>query len=525
MKIKPLGKVLILIIAVGIGIGGWKLWQQFGSGAVGGGEPIAGVSKPVKISGDQGLLGRPLRVGVVTWPGYAGGIVANGGFKPNRESIYWNNHKLLVEFMLMEDVDARGKAFAKGGPDGVDIVWSTVDFWANELPGFRKGGVDSKAIMQVDWSKGGDAIVVSGNIRRIEDLVDKKIALALFTPSHWLLEHSLQNSSLTDSQQSKIVKGLIGKNASPDARIDFVAGKVDAAVVWEPDVAEALAKRPGSRVLLSTKTASNLIADLMVAKTDFIKAHPDVIKAFVQGWFDGTEEANRRPEFAAKVLMDNEPLYKDLGEAETMNQLSAVKWADLADNTQMFGLDGGEPLFDRIFDQAGRAWVKRGYITQPVSASSARDTSFLQEIYNSGEVKVSAPKPDENIPKPSEQKKQEAPVMTKPVNIYFATGKAAIDPNGKGILDQVALTAQTYANAYIRVEGNTDNVGSKAANVALSQQRAQAVVNYLVNRYGFNRNRFIVKGNGPNNPVATNASEDGRSKNRRTDIKVVPADN
>lgn len=525
MKIKPLGKVLVLILAIGLCIGGWSLWQRMSAGGGGSAGPIAGVPKAEKIGGDQGILGRPLRVGVVTWPGYAGGIVANNGFKPNRECIYWNGHKLLVEFMLMEDVDARGKAFAKGGPEGVDIVWSTVDFWANELPGFRKGGVDSKAIMQVDWSRGGDAIVVAGNIRKIEDLVDKKIALALFTPSHWLLEYSLQNSSLTDSQQSKIVKGLIGKNASPDARIDFVAGKVDAAVVWEPDVAEALAKRPGSRVLLSTKTASNLIADLMVARSDFIKDHPDVIKAFVQGWFDGTAEANRRPDLAAKVLMENEPLYKDLGQEETLNQLSAVKWADLADNTQMFGLDGSEPLFDRIFDQAGRAWVKRGYITQPVSASSARDISYLKEIYDEGEVKVAAPKPDANIPKPTEEKKKETPVMTKPVNIYFATGKANIDPNGKGILDQIALTAQTYANAYIRVEGNTDNVGSKASNVALSQQRAQAVVNYLVNKYGFNRDRFIVKGNGPNSPVADNSTEDGRGRNRRTDIKIVPADN
>ena len=163
---------------------------------------------------DQGLLGRPLRVGVVTWPGYGGGIVANNGFKPNRDSIYWKNHKLLVEFMLMEDVDARAKAFASGGNDGVDVVWSTVDFWANELPGFVKGGVKARAVMQVDWSRGGDAIVADQTIRRIEDLKGKKISLALFTPSHWLLEYNLENSSLDEGDQTKIVKSLIGKNAS-----------------------------------------------------------------------------------------------------------------------------------------------------------------------------------------------------------------------------------------------------------------------------------------------------------------------
>ena len=103
----------------------------------------------------------------------------------------------------MEDVDARAKAFASGGKDGVDIVWSTVDFWANELPGFIKGGVKAKAILQVDWSRGGDAIVADRSIQRIEDLKGKRVSLALFTPSHWFLEYNLQNSSLDDTEQSK----------------------------------------------------------------------------------------------------------------------------------------------------------------------------------------------------------------------------------------------------------------------------------------------------------------------------------
>ncbi|MBX3119729.1 MAG: OmpA family protein [Fimbriimonadaceae bacterium] len=522
MKVKPLGKVVILIIVLGVVIGGYQYINRPKDGS-----PFFGIggSGGTKIEGDQGILGRPLRVGIVTWPGYAGGLVANGGFKPNKECIYYKNHKLLVEFLLMEDVDVRAKAFAKGGPDGVDIVWSTVDFWANELPGLNKGGVKSRAIMQVDWSRGGDAIVAAGNINRIEDLAGKQVALALFTPSHWLLEYSLQNSSLDESQQERIVKNIVGKNASPDARIDFVAGKVDAAVVWEPDVSEALAKRPGSKVIVSTKTAANLIADLMVAREDFIAEHPDVIKAFIEGWFDGTAEANRRPDLAVKVLMDNEPLYKDLGQKETLNQLSTVKWADLVDNTKMFGLDGSEPLFDRIFKQASTSWVRRGYITQAVTPGQAKNDKFLREIYAATpkDARVKPEVDESKFPtKPPEEKVTERAIMTKPVNIYFATGQSSLDPNAKGVLDQIALTAQTYSNAYIRVEGNTDSVGSADKNVQLSQQRAQAVVNYLVNQYGFNRSRFIAKGNGPNKPIASNGTNEGRAKNRRTDILVVP---
>jgi NitT/TauT family transport system substrate-binding protein len=510
VRLKPAGKIFALLLVVaGAVVGGWRFLRG----------PAGGTS----VGGPQGVLGRPLRVGVVTWPGYAGGIVANNGFRPNKDCIYWNRDNLLVEFMLMEDVDARAKAFQRGGQDGVDIVWSTVDFWANELPGFVKNGVKAKAIMQVDWSRGGDAIVADESIQRIEDLHGKKISLALFTPSHWLLEYSLENSSLDEGAQAQIVKNLVGKNASPDARSDFVAGKVDAAVVWEPDVTEALSKRPGSHVIASSEQAANLIADLMVAREDFIKENPDACRAFIKGWLDGTEQANRKPDQVVRLLISNEPLYKELGEQGTRDGLPKVKWADLADNTRMFGLDGSEPFFDRIFLQASRAWVKRGYISQPVSPSQAKDDHFLREIYAAvpQEVRPRASMAEVTPRPPTEAQKQKPAFMTKPVNIHFASGSAGLDINARQLLDPVATLAQTYSNTYIRVEGNTDSTGSATANVALSQRRAQAVVGYLVARYGLNRARFIARGNGPNKPVASNGTESGRAKNRRTDVSVV----
>lgn len=524
MKIKPIGKILILIVALGVLVGAYRLWRKHETGGGVVGAAATGPDAPVSVEGDQGLLGRPLRVGVVTWPGYVGGLVANEGFKPNKQCIYWNNHKLLVQFMLMEDANVRSKAFAKGGDGGVDIVWSTVDFWANELPGFVKNDLQAKAIMQVDWSRGGDAIVADNSIKRIEDLRGKKISLALFTPSHWLLEYSLENSSLDEAAQTSIVKSLVGHDASPDARADFVAGKVDAAVVWEPDVTEALKKRPNSHVLVSSKTAANLIADLMVARADFIKEHPDVIKAFIQGWFDGTEEANRNPDHAVKVLMASEPLYKDLGEAATRDQLSSVRWADLADNTKMFGLDGAEPLFDRLFKQASVAWVKRGYISQAVTPAVAKDDSFVRGMFDAVPKEARVVTPPEEFkfpPKAPPAKSTESALMTKPVTIVYAAGSASLDANAKTILDQVALTAQAYSNAYIRVEGNTDNQGNPARSAPLSTQRAQAVVNYLTSHYSLNGSRFIAVGNGESKPVATNSTPEGRAKNRRTDIKVI----
>src|SRR5436305_10209008 len=151
---------------------------------------------PKTLSCQESLLGRPLRVGIVEWPGYAGGIVANNGLKPNEGSIFYQKHSLCVQFVLLDDLDTSARAFALGGENGVDVVWSTVDSWAKELPELMKEDLKARVIMQVDWSRGGDAIVADNSIHRIEDLYHKKVSLALYTPSQWLFEYNLQQSRL-----------------------------------------------------------------------------------------------------------------------------------------------------------------------------------------------------------------------------------------------------------------------------------------------------------------------------------------
>ena len=78
-----------------------------------------------------------------------------------------------------------------------------------------------------------------------------------------------------------------------------------------------------------------------------------------------------------------------------------------------------------------------------------------------------------------------------------------------------------FQNAYVQVEGNTDNVGARPSNLTLSKQRAEAVVAYLVERHRLDRSRFVAIGNGPDHPVADNRTTEGRELNRRTDFKII----
>ena len=87
---------------------------------------------------------------------------------------------------------------------------------------------------------------------------------------------------------------------------------------------------------------------------------------------------------------------------------------------------------------------------------------------------------------------------------------------------QVVPQVQIAGGMYIRVEGNTDNVGDESWNQGLSERRARAIVDYLVSR-GVDPRRLVARGNGSAKPLAGNHTAEGRARNRRTDILFIPA--
>jgi len=98
--------------------------------------------------------------------------------------------------------------------------------------------------------------------------------------------------------------------------------------------------------------------------------------------------------------------------------------------------------------------------------------------------------------------------------ITFATGQAAITPQSDQVLSDVLAVLTANADWRLRIEGHTDNVGDKAANMKLSQARAAAVATWLAGK-GIDAARLSTAGLGDTQPVADNSTEDGRARNRR----------
>lgn len=104
--------------------------------------------------------------------------------------------------------------------------------------------------------------------------------------------------------------------------------------------------------------------------------------------------------------------------------------------------------------------------------------------------------------------------------IEFDTGQASITSAGLAILDEMAAALLKLGQRKVEVIGHTDNTGLRASNLALSLARAEAVRRYLATR-GVAVDSVLVAGLGPDRPVASNASADGRARNRRIEFRVM----
>ncbi|WDF72735.1 OmpA family protein [Novosphingobium sp. KACC 22771] len=112
-------------------------------------------------------------------------------------------------------------------------------------------------------------------------------------------------------------------------------------------------------------------------------------------------------------------------------------------------------------------------------------------------------------------------MLSLPDGVTFDTGSYMLQPQFRPTLDKIAQSLKDYPNSLIDVYGHTDSTGSAQLNQTLSENRARTVGDYL-GMQGVSQARIRTQGYGATMPVATNATPEGRAKNRRVEIKIVP---
>lgn len=457
-----------------------------------------------------------INVCVVTWGGYAGGEYFNGGFAASTDSRYYREYGILVDFRVMDDFQASRDAWKSGE---CHLLWATIDAFTTEAAHLQAAGYEPVFLFQADWSRGGDAIVVRRGISSMADLRRKRVAVAYGTPSHTFVLRMLEAAGMRVSDIE-----LIDTGDALEAANVFKSGRADAAVVWSPDDDACLKAVTGSSVLVSTKEATHIIADGFFVNRPYLESHRRELTSLVEGWLRGAAEINNNPSARAGAV---EVLAKGLNvpDTEASNAIGRVRLTTYGDNLLFFGLEHrpGFMTGEKLFRESADLYRQNGYTELVPSVPSWRsitDTSILRDINLTGSQH--AAEVGQRFAAPTKTEAQAQEITSKQLTVTFPTGSAVLGDNAKALIDVGFVpTAQSFAGARIRIEGNTDKTGTLAVNMRLSRQRAQAVADYLAREYGFDRNRFIVVGNGPDNPVCFEDTPDCYARNRRTDFELI----
>jgi NitT/TauT family transport system substrate-binding protein len=239
------------------------------------------------ISNYQELEDRTVRFAINVWAGWGPIIYANDGMRAGKTWSAPGGRDFKVELVLIDDPVAMRDAYAAGN---VHIGWATLDMVPLFMEGLRRDSrVMPRIYQQVDWSNGGDGIVVRDDIKTMADLRGKSLVLAQNSPSHFFVLNALINSGVQPAE----VEFKFTQDAFQAAAAFNADKSISGCVSWAPDIYN-LESVPGNRLIVTTATANKLIADVWFARADFAKDHPDIIEGLVRGIFDAMEELKQQ---------------------------------------------------------------------------------------------------------------------------------------------------------------------------------------------------------------------------------------
>ena len=492
---------------------------------------------PVRgISNYKPLVNRTVRIALNVWAGWAPVIYANGGFKAGKVWHTPSGQDFRVELALIDDPVAMRDAYASGD---IHIGWATLDMIPLFVEQLRKDSrTMPRVFQQIDYSNGGDGIIVRESIRSISDLRGKTVVLAQNSPSHYFLLNALIDGGL----QPADVDFKFTQDAFQAAAAFNADRTIAAAVSWSPDIYN-LAKVRGNRLLVSTQTANKLIADVWFARADFAKDHPDVIEGLVRGIFDAmealkTQEAKQQvaPLMAQGYSIPASDALSMLGDAHSTNY---------AENREFFLNQNNPANFERTWNTAYFLYKRIGMVGEQVPFDQVMDFSMIQKL---GKEPRYASQRNEYqvqfVPTTASTVQAESnEILTKTVVIHFYPNSADLhkrivnrvngqdreelyDPNADFVVDEIGRLAGQYGAARIVIEGHTDASMKGQVDPAsvreLSLNRANSVKEAVLRRFhGLQPNQFLANGLGWDRPADPN-DPTNNAKNRRVEVKVYP---
>lgn len=486
--------------------------------------------------------------GVLTQPD---SLMAKGGVKLNieRQDSYAQMTTELVKFATAvskgDNTPTEGAAFAIIMGDG----YSAFVGGAQEALSKVAKGQQLEVIGAIGYSRGEDKCIVEAG----GDPKGSMIAGVLGDGDiNICIQYASDNGIAVNTDQKTFnpdAMNFVGVDSFVDGDKKFIDGaketrlnvktqkrediKVNGTATWTPgDVNVARHKK--IRVLASTKEYIWQMPTVVIGNKQWMANNKPFVENMLAAAWQGGEIVRSNDTELMRAAATNAKIFKEedagywakyfKGTVENGVSLGGSTTIGLADNLFLFGLNGNDQLYKRIYNVFGQITVKYfpDFLKEVVPYESVVNTTYIASLAS----KVTDVSKLE-IAKPSYTNVQTgATFAKKAVTVEFDSGKATLTPKGAKELNEV-MDNLAVSGLVVEIRGHTDSVGNTEANMQLSKARAESVRKYIMANASstFPEGRLRSKGYGDIEPIADNSTPVGRATNRRVEIVQLTTSN
>jgi NitT/TauT family transport system substrate-binding protein len=277
---------------------------------------------------------------------------------------------------------AQEKGFCK--EEGIEIVFIDEQLDSARRDALKQGMLDCEAgtldlliskaaqdtpivgVMEIDRSFGGDGIVAAGDIKKLEDLIGKRVALARDDVGETFISTLFYQNGL--SLNNVIIVPKLPEEVSQA----FLNGEADACVTWEPQLTKAL-KRPGAHILTSSKEHTGIIIDTLNVRRDLAENNPGLVKRLMRSWFKALKFYKEHPNEASEIIAKH---YKITPE-QYRKQVEGLLWEDY--EKQQGPSEYKEWV--ETFDVIAELKLSNGRISRKPDAPKFLNHTLLEKLY------------------------------------------------------------------------------------------------------------------------------------------------
>ena len=528
-------------------------------------EPTRPFTVDVSKAGPVDFSSKTLIVPAITWGGDASLIAANHGVEPNRDSAFTKIAGFQVKVALQDDFTKQLEDYVSGKSPCLRGTLDQIALASEALS--RDPKLVPRVPVLLSWSGGGDGIVFRRNIKSAHELKGATVVLQQYSPSLRLLYRVLQDAGLTSKDVTiKFTRDIIAAEEDPNKIFDAPNAfrrdpSLDAVVTIAPETmtltsggkvgngAENSVK--GARLLVSTRTISRLIADVVAFRSDFAEANPDVVSGFVAGTVQGMEEvlaehakykggqsSDRFQEITRQMA---QLFFKTDVNKDAIGMLSDVTIAGMAENRKFFADDSYSSNFDRTWSSSQELFVNEKYLTKIANGGTFKARPDYDKIASFLKGPVAETKRFE-LSAGTAQKAASNDASTVLFSHVFPFGvnETSFDKEKYGaVFTKIQELTTVYGGAVIEIVGHSDphklreleklNMAeavlqqAKQSAKILSKKRANAVKAALVaGGYQVVEEQLVTTGAGVDAPVHPDPKTRAeQQENMRVEIRII----